>query len=218
MNKRILGDSEESVDIHIMDSDPTSSACAKSRQPANRRPRKVKGPRIDARLGATSKYEKLIVFFPKFVIPNGEGAYRIGHYAKVKVEDSFFGTGLNNFQLEGDIQQITTQNVVKPVYATLDGSRYYLASLFCRIRFSAKDANVDAMVNELNEKLEMFVDKYRDSVAEEWCAQEVFKSYPDREDCPMGGDESHDNPLCCCQKNFNAKAALDALLPGGYIP
>ncbi len=201
-----------------MASNAKNTSRTSAEQQANKRRNKINGPRIEVRLGTTGKYEKLIVYFPKFEIPNGDGAYRIGHFRTVFVEETFFGTSLSNFNLEEDVQRITTQNVIKPVYATLDGSRYYIASLFCRIRFSAKSGNVDAMVDELNRKLEMFIEKYRDSVAEEWCAKEIFKSYPDLDDCPNKEGDAHDNPLCVCQKSFDAKAALDALLPGGYIP
>ncbi len=114
------------------------------------------------------------------------------------------------------MQKVTTENVVKPVYATLDGSRYYVASLFCRIRCCAKQENLDEMVEELNGRLEKIDEKYRDVVADEWCAQEVFKVFPELEECPEGDDVNHENPLCACQLHFDAKKSLDALLPQGY--
>ncbi len=165
---------------------------------------------------STSSYARILVFFPKFEIPNGDGAYRAGVFKDVDVEKTFFASSLTNFDLEKDMQKVTTENVVKPVYATLDGSRYYVASLFCRLRVNAKQENIDKMVEELNNRLEEVEEKYRDGVADEWCAQEVFKVFPDLEDCPDADVADHDNPLCACQVNFDAKRALNALLPQGY--
>ncbi len=169
---------------------------------------------IRMRTFATAEFSQLIVYWPKFVIPEGEGAYRIGHFLKVDLDHTFMGTHIDDFHLDLDAARKNGKSEVKLVYSSIDGQRFYPGSLYARIRPCAKKECVDAIIDELNSKLEMYLEDNRDDVGEEWCAQQMFRTFPELPDCHLQGQE-HDRPLCSCQSNFDAVRVVDEMMPLG---
>ncbi len=162
----------------------------------------------------TVEFSHLIVYLPKFVIPGGEGSYRIGHFLKVDMNHTFLGTHIDDFHLDLDAAARNGKSEVKLVYASLDGKRFYPGSLYARIRPCAKLEHVEAIIAELNAKLEMYLEDDRDDIGDEWCAQQMYRTYPELPTCSLAGLE-HDRPLCSCQERFNPARVVDEMMPLG---
>ena len=183
-------------------------------EPLTRAPTRKKNAKLSIRCLETNYYS-LIVYFPRFEIPGGRGV-RQGMFQRVVSDRVFMSTLLDDFHLADDVRPNKHGHEVKKLIASLDGSRFYVVTLFCRVRDCALKRHVDAICYQMNKKLDLYVDALRDDIADEWCSQELYRVYPQTATCLAGDTCTNNQSLCPCRKNFRAKKAIDALMPLGF--
>ncbi len=166
----------------------------------------------------SDEFRAVIVYFDKDQETDYSGKQSLGRFHTFDIDYITPPVKMTDWDVEHGQYLNRVRTPVKPVRLILTPTKTVEAPLFSRVRGFANRVAVRQIIQKLNHQLNIYKDHVRDGIAEEWCAQELWRIYPRfPEQClrPVGFDKDG-KPTGYYTPPFDLKATMKELLPDGY--
>ncbi len=128
---------------------------------------------------ASKTFSHVIVYTPRYKMPDGSYNSFKSRFELISFDNIAIGYPLTDYELEKGVRKNEFGTPVKPIGVRYrDTKDYLIAYLFARVRVGAQMVLVHAISSRLNRQLELYKDDLRDPIAQEWCAQEMWRIFP----------------------------------------
>ncbi len=172
---------------------------------------------VDLSLGAR-QFNRVIVYLPRKRLRDGTFTSHQGEFVCFPLKKVICESKLDDFHLEDYVFYNEHGTPVKPIEVTTNDVEYHQAALFCRVRILASKHHVTNITRYLNAYLGRYKDDLRDGIAQEWCAQELYRIFPTLDEhCLQPAEiDSTGKTTLYNVPNVDILSILREMLPGGW--
>ncbi len=130
------------------------------------------------RRARTNDFDSVIVFLPRYLLQDRTYTSRHGLFQDFDLRMTFWGSGIDDFHVDEDMQSNDHGTFVKSVYVSFDNDEYLEAFLYARVRKHSHYGQVRDVLAQLNGHLDLYQDDLRQGIAQEWANQEPWRILP----------------------------------------